>query len=35
MTIEKLSFVMLAAWVAVVLIHGLYRASTERPGERT
>jgi hypothetical protein len=31
MTIEKMVFVALALWMAAVLIHGLYRASTERP----
>lgn len=30
MTIEKMAFVALAVWMAVVLIHGLYRASLER-----
>ena len=31
MTIEKMAFAGLAVWVAAVLIHGLYRAVTERP----
>ena len=31
MTIEKMAFAGLAVWVAAVLIHGLYRAMTERP----
>lgn len=31
MTIEKMAFAALAVWVVAVLIHGLYRASMERP----
>jgi len=30
MTIERMAFWMLAVWMGVVLIYGLYRASTER-----